>query len=208
MNRAIHRLVAVAGVLAVLALIPVAAPAARAARNGAGQTPLLGWCSWSFVPNHPTAAAIEAQARALKSSGLARIGYQYVNLDDYWYKCPGRQGPDVDRYGRWVTDPAKFPPRSGCRPPRPISATTCGSSSRPGPEPGSRLWCQRIASCCTGSGQRHPGPSAVTRGQQRLTRGAGPRSWPAGTGGPRWPRCCPRTGPPPRSAAAPGARHR
>jgi len=46
----------------------------------------------------------------MKSSGLARAGFQYVNLDDFWYECPGSQGPNVDQYGRWVTDPAKFPP--------------------------------------------------------------------------------------------------
>ncbi|MBF9072785.1 NPCBM/NEW2 domain-containing protein [Streptacidiphilus fuscans] len=38
------------------------------------------------------------------------MGYQYVNLDDFYYQCPGGQGPAVDQYGRWVTDPGKFPP--------------------------------------------------------------------------------------------------
>jgi hypothetical protein len=44
------------------------------------------------------------------ASGLARVGFQYVNLDDFYYVCPGPQGPDVDGFGRWVTDTAKFPP--------------------------------------------------------------------------------------------------
>ena len=103
--------------IAALPLIPLglvaavaAAPAAQAEDNGVGLTPALGWSSWSFIRHDPTAADIEAQARAMKSSGLARVGFQYVNVDDFWYECPGSQGPNVDSYGRWVTDPTKFPP--------------------------------------------------------------------------------------------------
>jgi alpha-galactosidase len=61
---------------------------ALAEDNGVGQRPALGWSSWSFVRKHPTAAIMEAQARAMKSSGLAAVGYQYANLDDFWYVCP------------------------------------------------------------------------------------------------------------------------
>jgi hypothetical protein len=71
--------------------------------------PMLGWSSWSFLRKHPTAAKIKAQARALHKSGLQKLGYKYINLDDFWYKCPDKQGPDVDHYGRWATDPSKFP---------------------------------------------------------------------------------------------------
>ena len=49
----------------------------------------------------------------MKQSGLERLGYRYINQDDFWYQCPGRQGPNVDRYGRWVTRPDKFPPGPG-----------------------------------------------------------------------------------------------
>jgi hypothetical protein len=86
------------------------APAASAANNGVERTPVLGWSSWSFLRDQPTAAKIEAQARALQTSGLEKIGYQYVNLDDFWYQCPGSQGPDVNANGLWVTDPTRFPP--------------------------------------------------------------------------------------------------
>jgi hypothetical protein len=103
--------------IAALPLIPLglvaavaAAPAAQAEANGVGTTPALGWSSWSFIRHDPTAADIEAQARAMKTSGLASVGFQYVNVDDFWYECPGSQGPNVDQNGRWVIDPAKFPP--------------------------------------------------------------------------------------------------
>jgi hypothetical protein len=91
------------------------APAAPAIAedNGVGSAPALGWSSWSFVRHDPTAAVIDAQADAMKQSGLAKVGYQYVNVDDFWYQCPGSQGPNVDANGRWVTDPTKFPPSGG-----------------------------------------------------------------------------------------------
>ncbi|HLI61412.1 MAG TPA: NEW3 domain-containing protein [Solirubrobacteraceae bacterium] len=95
-----------------------AAPAARAETNGVGRTPAMGWSSWSFLRSHPSESSVEAQARAMVSSGLKSIGYTYVNLDDFWYVCPGSQGPNVDRYGRWVIDTTKFPPqgaRNGIR---------------------------------------------------------------------------------------------
>ena len=83
--------------------------AARAASQGLEQKPVLGWSSWSFLRKHPSAAKIEAQARALRSSGLQRLGYEYVNLDDFWYQCPGKQGPNVDRHGLWIPDSSRLP---------------------------------------------------------------------------------------------------
>ena len=90
---------------------PLGARPALAEDNGVGQAPALGWSSWSFIRSGPTAAKIDAQADAMKSSGLAGEGFQYVNLDDFWYQCPGGgKGPNVDQYGRWVIDATKFPP--------------------------------------------------------------------------------------------------
>ncbi|HEX3493680.1 MAG TPA: RICIN domain-containing protein [Streptosporangiaceae bacterium] len=93
-----------------LALATGSTPRALAENNGlAVGAPLMGWSSWSFLRSDPTAAKIEAEASALVSSGLAAHGYDYVNLDDFWYSCPGSQGPDVDQYGRWVTNTTRFP---------------------------------------------------------------------------------------------------
>src|SRR5450756_2991112 len=56
---------------------------------------------------------MEAQADAMVSSGLAAVGYQYINLDDFYYTYPALNprtvGMNVDAYGRWVTDPVAFP---------------------------------------------------------------------------------------------------
>ena len=102
-NRALTT--ALAALLAIGGLTAVA-PRATAAPT---VTPPLGWSSWSFIRKNPTAAIIEAQAKAMKDSGLTKLGYQYVNIDDFWYQCLGAQGPNVDQYGRWVIDSTKFP---------------------------------------------------------------------------------------------------
>jgi hypothetical protein len=95
--------------LAGTAATVASAPSARAESNGVERTPVLGWSSWSYLRDQPTAAKIEAQASALSASGLEGIGYRYVNLDDFWYQCPGSQGPNVDANGRWVIDSSRFP---------------------------------------------------------------------------------------------------
>ncbi|HEV3360999.1 MAG TPA: NEW3 domain-containing protein [Pseudonocardiaceae bacterium] len=110
MKRTLRALAAAVAVLPVVGLFVVATTIpANAENNGVGATPALGWSSWSFVRKNPTAALIDAQADAMVSSGLKKEGFSYVNLDDFWYQCPGSQGPNVDAYGRWVIDPAKFP---------------------------------------------------------------------------------------------------
>ena len=94
--------------LAVMAVL-AGAPPAGAEDNGVGLAPAMGWSSWSFIRHDPTAADIEAQALAMHDSGLQAVGYQYINIDDFWYECPGSQGPNVGPDGFWVTDPTKFP---------------------------------------------------------------------------------------------------
>jgi len=47
---------------------------ASAEDNGLERTPVLGWSSWSFLRQHPTAAQVKAQALALHNSGLQKIG--------------------------------------------------------------------------------------------------------------------------------------
>jgi hypothetical protein len=69
----------------------------------------MGWSTWSFLRGDPTEAKVEAEAKAMVTSGLKSVGYQYVNLDDFWYNCPGSQGPDVDQYGRWTINTSRFP---------------------------------------------------------------------------------------------------
>ena len=100
--------------LAIVLLAGMGGPqTARAENNGLERKPVLGWSSWSYLRKNPTAANVGAEARALKRSGLQKLGYHYINLDDFWYQCPGPQGPNVGPYGRWVTDSSRFPARGG-----------------------------------------------------------------------------------------------
>jgi hypothetical protein len=84
-------------------------PAAQAAPGGPDQTPVMGWSSWSFLRLGADAKQVEGEARALVQTGLAKAGYRYLNIDDGWYQCPGPQGPNVDRYGRWVVNSSSYP---------------------------------------------------------------------------------------------------
>jgi hypothetical protein len=94
-----------AGVISVVARPPVA----QAETNGVDRTPVMGWSSWSFLRFGVNTANIEQEAKAMVTSGLSSVGYRYVNIDDNWYRCPGPQGPSVDRYGRWVINDSEFP---------------------------------------------------------------------------------------------------
>jgi hypothetical protein len=96
-----------------MASVTPAAPAAQAATayppGGPDQTPVMGWSGWSFLREAENETAVEGEARALVSTGLSSVGYRYVNIDDGWYQCPGPQGPNVDKYGRWVVNAANYP---------------------------------------------------------------------------------------------------
>jgi len=110
MKKVIHAFSATLLIMLFLGGVPAEALQNTGADNsGLRRTPVLGWSSWSFLREHPTASKVEAQARALQQSGLQKLGYNYVNLDDFWYQCPGSQGPNVDPYGRWVIDTSRFP---------------------------------------------------------------------------------------------------
>src|ERR1700678_4798743 len=114
MKRPTRRLLAMAmAVPLVLACAIASSPAASAATayppGGPDQTPVMGWSGWSFLRLGANSAQVKGEAKALVSTGLAAAGYQYVNLDDGWYQCPGSQGPNVDGYGRWVVNTANYP---------------------------------------------------------------------------------------------------
>jgi len=111
--RALAAVALAASVTAALAVPGVAAAPAGAATayppGGPDQTPVMGISGWSFLRLGADATQIEGQASALVSTGLAAVGYRYVNIDDGWYQCPGPQGPNVDGYGRWVVNTASYP---------------------------------------------------------------------------------------------------
>ena len=76
---------------------------AGAVDNGLALTPPMGWNGYNHYVRDVTAAIVEAQARALVSSGMRGAGYQYVNLDGGWDLLAR------DAQGQLQPDPGKFP---------------------------------------------------------------------------------------------------
>ncbi|XP_009351606.2 alpha-galactosidase 1 isoform X2 [Pyrus x bretschneideri] len=52
--------------------------------NGLGLTPPMGWNSWNHFHCKIDEKVIKATADALVSTGLSKLGYTYVNIDDCW----------------------------------------------------------------------------------------------------------------------------
>jgi len=47
--------------------------------------PPMGWSSWNSFSNTVDSQVIADQARAMVSTGMAKAGYQYVNIDEGWW---------------------------------------------------------------------------------------------------------------------------
>lgn len=93
---------AVAAAPLVLPAPAVAAPPAAPAETLV-PTPPMGFNNWNAFGCDVNETLIKETADVLVSSGLADLGYSYVNIDDCW--STRERGPD----GRLVPDPVKFP---------------------------------------------------------------------------------------------------
>jgi alpha-galactosidase len=71
--------------------------------NGLALTPPMGWNDWYQYRCGVTENDVLTNAQALVSSGLARLGYNYVNLDDCW------MAPQRAADGELQADPTRFP---------------------------------------------------------------------------------------------------
>ena len=71
--------------------------------NGLALTPPMGWNDWYQYRCSVTEGDVLANAQALVSSGLARLGYNYINLDDCW------MAPQRAADGELQADPTRFP---------------------------------------------------------------------------------------------------
>ena len=96
--------------LTVLALVFVTSPASRD-DNGVGLTPAMGWSSWSFLRDRPTEASIEAEAKAMKDSGLAGVG---LSVRGIWMisgtSARAARGPMWTGTAAGSSTPPGFPP--------------------------------------------------------------------------------------------------
>jgi hypothetical protein len=95
------------GMRATVAVMAVCAVAAAQAQNGAKLIPVpsppMGWSSWNSFSNIVDSQIIEDQAHAMISTGMAKAGYQYVNIDEGWWL--GEREAD----GHFVIDAKAWP---------------------------------------------------------------------------------------------------
>lgn len=52
--------------------------------NGLVRTPPMGWNSWNKFAGKVTDADVREMADAMVSSGMSKLGYVYINIDDTW----------------------------------------------------------------------------------------------------------------------------
>ncbi|KAK2421475.1 alpha-galactosidase [Trifolium repens] len=71
--------------------------------NGLGRTPPMGWNSWNHFQCDITEDLIKETADAMVSTGLADLGYQYINIDDCWGEL------NRDSKGNLVAKSSTFP---------------------------------------------------------------------------------------------------
>ena len=50
-----------------------------------GLTPPMGWNSWNVYGEKVSAEVIIRMAEAMVANGMRDLGYQYVNIDDFWH---------------------------------------------------------------------------------------------------------------------------
>ena len=110
--------------------------------NGLANTPPMGLSTWSVFRDGVNDTLVRQLADALKTSGLAAAGYNYLLVDDGW-EGEGCKGclPNRDESGHLVVDPTKFP--NGLKPGTSTSQSRQKADSPP-------LSCRRCHSC-----QRH-----------------------------------------------------
>ncbi|CAN4102374.1 unnamed protein product [Withania somnifera] len=71
--------------------------------NGLARTPQMGWSTWNFFACNINETVIKETADALISTGLASLGYTYVNIDDCWSRLTR------NLKGEMIPDPETFP---------------------------------------------------------------------------------------------------
>ncbi|XP_010546252.1 PREDICTED: alpha-galactosidase 2 isoform X2 [Tarenaya hassleriana] len=71
--------------------------------NGLGLTPQMGWNSWNHFQCNINETLIKQTADAMVVSGLAALGYKYINIDDCWGEF------NRDSQGNLVAKASTFP---------------------------------------------------------------------------------------------------
>eukprot|EP00051_Salpingoeca_urceolata_P006156 m.81844 g.81844 ORF g.81844 m.81844 type:complete len:535 (+) comp14705_c0_seq1:974-2578(+) len=98
------RLVALS--VAVAVVVALCCNQAHARAGNKGRTPILGWNTWctqnSCGVDWCTSAEVLDVAAYIKKSGMQKLGYDHINLDDCW-------GVRSNQTGKIMGDPDRFP---------------------------------------------------------------------------------------------------
>jgi len=94
--------------------------------NCAALTPPMGWNSWNHFGNRVDDVIVRKAADALVNSGLAKLGYVYINIDDCWQGGRNAQGNIVAN--------KKFPDMKGLADYVHSKGLKLGIYSSPGPK--------------------------------------------------------------------------
>src|SRR5271169_5383586 len=90
-----------------LIAVAICGAAALSAQSAAKQVAIplapMGWSSWNSFSNTVDSQIVMAQAKAMISTGMAKAGYQFINIDEGWWL--GERDGD----GNFVTDPKAWP---------------------------------------------------------------------------------------------------
>jgi alpha-galactosidase len=78
--------------------------------NGLARTPPMGWNSWNKFAGRVDDGAVRAMADAIVSSGMSKLGYTYINIDDTWAGgrdasgnlIPNKKFPDMKALADYV----------------------------------------------------------------------------------------------------------
>jgi alpha-galactosidase len=78
--------------------------------NGLVRTPPMGWNSWNKFAGKVDDAAVRSMADAMVSTGMSKLGYVYINIDDTWQDkrdaegniVPNRKFPNMKALADYV----------------------------------------------------------------------------------------------------------
>jgi alpha-galactosidase len=78
--------------------------------NGLVRTPPMGWNSWNKFAGKVDDPAVRSMADAMVASGMSKLGYLYINIDDTWQGgrdaagniVPNRKFPDMKALADYV----------------------------------------------------------------------------------------------------------
>jgi alpha-galactosidase len=85
---------------------------AQALTNGLALTPPMGWNDWNAYGCNVSETLVKQTADKIVSSGLAAVGYQYVDIDDCWMQhsrgSSGNLQPDYGKFPDGISGTAAY----------------------------------------------------------------------------------------------------